>query len=132
MTNEMLGLPKSRFAAIGILEALGVASGMASAGANFLNRLLEFLICKFQMLNYKRAVQGFRFLNFECKLNEILECFVLMSFSSDLCIHLLFICFVIFTAMLPGPAIPILNQVCFPFFFPAIEYAVDTSTCLEM
>ncbi|XP_022773028.1 protein CLT2, chloroplastic [Durio zibethinus] len=31
VTNEMLGLPKSRFAAIGILEALGVASGMASA-----------------------------------------------------------------------------------------------------
>ncbi|XVE60626.1 hypothetical protein DITRI_Ditri05aG0142900 [Diplodiscus trichospermus] len=30
VTNEMLGLPKSRFAAIGILEALGVASGMAS------------------------------------------------------------------------------------------------------
>ncbi|XVF39670.1 hypothetical protein PTKIN_Ptkin01aG0051800 [Pterospermum kingtungense] len=31
VTNEMLALPKSRFAAIGILEALGVASGMASA-----------------------------------------------------------------------------------------------------
>ncbi|XP_021284387.1 protein CLT2, chloroplastic [Herrania umbratica] len=31
VTNEMLGLPKSRFIAIGILEALGVASGMASA-----------------------------------------------------------------------------------------------------
>ncbi|KAE8666750.1 crt-like protein 1-like isoform X2 [Hibiscus syriacus] len=31
VTNEMLGLPKSRFAAIGMLEALGVASGMASA-----------------------------------------------------------------------------------------------------
>ncbi|XWS24000.1 hypothetical protein CRYUN_Cryun28dG0063600 [Craigia yunnanensis] len=31
VTDEMLGLPKSRFAAIGILEALGVASGMASA-----------------------------------------------------------------------------------------------------
>ncbi|GMI91022.1 CRT (chloroquine-resistance transporter)-like transporter 2 [Hibiscus trionum] len=29
--NEMLGLPKSRFAAIGMLEAIGVASGMASA-----------------------------------------------------------------------------------------------------
>ncbi|KAE8715848.1 Cox19-like CHCH family protein [Hibiscus syriacus] len=28
VTNEMLGLPKSRFAAIGMLEALGVASGM--------------------------------------------------------------------------------------------------------
>lgn len=31
MANEMLSLPKSRFAAIGMLEALGVASGMASA-----------------------------------------------------------------------------------------------------
>lgn len=31
VTNEMLGLPKSRFIAIGVLEALGVASGMASA-----------------------------------------------------------------------------------------------------
>ena len=38
VTDEMLGLPKLRFAAIGVLEALGVASGMASAGANFLNR----------------------------------------------------------------------------------------------
>lgn len=35
MANEMLSLPKSRFAAIGMLEALGVASGMAAAGANF-------------------------------------------------------------------------------------------------
>lgn len=47
VSDEMIGIPKSRFMAIGILEALGVASGMASA------------------------------------------------------------------AMLPGPAIPILNQVCF-------------------
>lgn len=32
VTREMLALPKSRFVAIGALEALGVASGMASAG----------------------------------------------------------------------------------------------------
>lgn len=32
VTDEMIALPKSRFMAIGILEALGVASGMASAG----------------------------------------------------------------------------------------------------
>lgn len=32
VTKEMLALPKSRFVAIGALEALGVASGMASAG----------------------------------------------------------------------------------------------------
>ncbi|KAJ3703407.1 hypothetical protein LUZ61_007112 [Rhynchospora tenuis] len=31
VTREMLALPKSRFAAIGALEAIGVASGMASA-----------------------------------------------------------------------------------------------------
>ncbi|RVW65628.1 Protein CLT2, chloroplastic [Vitis vinifera] len=31
VTDEMIALPKSRFMAIGILEALGVASGMASA-----------------------------------------------------------------------------------------------------
>ncbi|KAJ4795783.1 CRT (chloroquine-resistance transporter)-like transporter 2 [Rhynchospora pubera] len=31
VTREMLALPKSRFAAIGFLEAIGVASGMASA-----------------------------------------------------------------------------------------------------
>ncbi|KAM1014287.1 hypothetical protein ACFX2C_044297 [Malus domestica] len=31
VTDEMIGLPKSRFAAIGALEALGVASGMAAA-----------------------------------------------------------------------------------------------------
>lgn len=32
VTREMIGLPKSRFVAIGILEALGVATGMSSAG----------------------------------------------------------------------------------------------------
>lgn len=32
VTDEMLRLPKSRFVAIGALEALGVASGMAAAG----------------------------------------------------------------------------------------------------
>ncbi|GAV66859.1 hypothetical protein CFOL_v3_10369 [Cephalotus follicularis] len=31
VTNEMLAVPKSRFMAVGVLEALGVASGMASA-----------------------------------------------------------------------------------------------------
>ncbi|CAB4297814.1 unnamed protein product [Prunus armeniaca] len=31
VTDEMIGLPKSRFVAIGALEALGVASGMAAA-----------------------------------------------------------------------------------------------------
>lgn len=32
VSDEMIGVPKSRFMAIGILEALGAASGMASAG----------------------------------------------------------------------------------------------------
>lgn len=32
MTDEMLALPKWRFMVIGILEALGVASGMSAAG----------------------------------------------------------------------------------------------------
>lgn len=36
VTDEMIALPKSRFMAIGILEALGVASGMASAGIIFI------------------------------------------------------------------------------------------------
>lgn len=35
VTDEMIAIPKSRFMAIGILEALGVASGMASAGIVF-------------------------------------------------------------------------------------------------
>ncbi|KAK6940267.1 Chloroquine-resistance transporter-like [Dillenia turbinata] len=52
VTKEMLAIPKSRFAIIGMLEALGVATGMASG------------------------------------------------------VHFLYL----FTAMLPGPAIPILNQ----------------------
>lgn len=34
VTDEMIGLPKSRFVAIGALEALGVASGMAAAGTS--------------------------------------------------------------------------------------------------
>jgi hypothetical protein len=32
VTREMLALPKAQFMLIGLLEALGVASGMASAG----------------------------------------------------------------------------------------------------
>ena len=32
VTNEMLAIPKSRFVVIGLLEALGLAAGMASAG----------------------------------------------------------------------------------------------------
>jgi hypothetical protein len=32
VTLEMLALPKSRFAAIGLLEALGVAAGMSAGG----------------------------------------------------------------------------------------------------
>lgn len=32
VTDEMLALPKSRFVAIGILEALGVAAGMSAGG----------------------------------------------------------------------------------------------------
>lgn len=32
VTKEMISVPKSRFVAIGILEALGVATGMYAAG----------------------------------------------------------------------------------------------------
>jgi hypothetical protein len=32
VSKEMLALPKSRFMLIGLLEAMGVASGMAAAG----------------------------------------------------------------------------------------------------
>jgi len=32
VTGEMLALPKSRFVAIGILEALGVVTGMSAGG----------------------------------------------------------------------------------------------------
>jgi hypothetical protein len=32
VSREMLALPKSRFAAIGLLEALGVAAGMSAGG----------------------------------------------------------------------------------------------------
>lgn len=40
VTDEMIGLPKSRFVAIGALEALGVASGMAAAGTSPFSYLL--------------------------------------------------------------------------------------------
>ncbi|CAB79356.1 hypothetical protein [Arabidopsis thaliana] len=36
VTNEMMDVPKWRFAIIGFLEALGVATGMAAAGRRFL------------------------------------------------------------------------------------------------
>jgi len=49
VTKEMLALPKAQFMLIGLLEALGVASGMASAGIMFLlccyNSL--FQVCAF-------------------------------------------------------------------------------------
>jgi hypothetical protein len=40
VTRDMLALPKRRFVAIGLLEALGVASGM-SAGGSCLNTLWD-------------------------------------------------------------------------------------------
>ena len=43
VTKEMLALPKSRFMLIGLLEALGVASGMAAAG-DFAMLCLKFII----------------------------------------------------------------------------------------
>jgi len=36
VTDEMLALPKWRFMAIGALEALGVATGMAAGGIGIL------------------------------------------------------------------------------------------------
>ena len=36
VTDEMLSVPKGRFAIIGFLEAVGVATGMAAAGRLFL------------------------------------------------------------------------------------------------
>lgn len=42
VTDEMIGIPKSRFAAIGALEALGVASGMAAAGTILFSLLFWF------------------------------------------------------------------------------------------
>lgn len=35
VTKEMLGIPKKLFVAIGFLEALGVAAGMAAGGTEF-------------------------------------------------------------------------------------------------
>lgn len=37
VTDEMLAIPKSRFIIIGFLEALGVVSGMYSAGTRHYN-----------------------------------------------------------------------------------------------
>lgn len=36
VTNEMMAVPKWRFAIIGFLEAIGVATGMAAAGIPFI------------------------------------------------------------------------------------------------
>lgn len=35
VTKEMLGIPKKLFVAIGVLEALGLAAGMAAGGTKF-------------------------------------------------------------------------------------------------
>ena len=43
VTKEMVAVPKSRFMAIGLLEALGVASGM-SAGGNLWGIYLKYFV----------------------------------------------------------------------------------------
>ena len=53
VTDEMIALPKSRFMAIGILEALGVASGMASAGIIFI-QLIRFSIIFIKSIFFKQ------------------------------------------------------------------------------
>ena len=82
VTDEMIALPKSPFLAIGILEAIGVASGMASAGILF----IQFNINPLAFISNHAAN----------------VCF---------CVCLIGQYYVFFTAMLPGPAIPLLNQV---------------------
>lgn len=44
VTNEMLALPKSRFIAIGMLEALGTAAGMSSGGTSTSNFNLDLIL----------------------------------------------------------------------------------------
>jgi len=50
MARDMLGLPKHRFVAIALLEALGVASGM-SAGGSFVHAHSENDVIDFYRLN---------------------------------------------------------------------------------
>lgn len=61
VTDEMIALPKSRFMAIGILEALGVASGMASAGIIFI-QLIRFSIIFIKSIFLKRKQFSFALL----------------------------------------------------------------------
>lgn len=37
VTDEMISLPKSRFMAVGFLEALGIATGMTAAGIKIIH-----------------------------------------------------------------------------------------------
>lgn len=45
VTDEMLAIPKSRFWLIGLLEALGLAAGMASAGTvNYISHYFNYFV----------------------------------------------------------------------------------------
>ena len=57
VTEEMLSLPKSRFMAIGFLEALGIATGMAAAG-NKIIKLYTFwyILMSFCVLMWLRTI----------------------------------------------------------------------------
>lgn len=48
VTEEMLSLPKSRFMAIGFLEALGIATGMAAAG----NQIIKLYIIWYIFMSF--------------------------------------------------------------------------------
>jgi len=55
VTDEMMTIPKLPFLIIGILEALGVASGMSSGGMETTN--FETLKSNGRVLNYKMAAE---------------------------------------------------------------------------
>jgi len=69
VTRDMLALPKHRFVAIGLLEALGVASGM-SAGGSFGHAHSENGVIDFYRLNWiscsitKEGTKWFGFMQF--------------------------------------------------------------------
>lgn len=65
VTNEMLSLPKTPFLAVGLLEALGAASGMAAGGNGYLQLMLFVSLNCISMISKIRLSRSVAFSFFQ-------------------------------------------------------------------
>ncbi|KAF5937016.1 hypothetical protein HYC85_024522 [Camellia sinensis] len=81
VTDEMLSLPKAPFLAVGLLEALGAAAGMAAGGEDLSDLAVEYSICPSKeeggMLGWVRKgqmVPEFEEAAFNASVNKVVRC----------------------------------------------------------